>query len=413
MSEGNIEEVRSHYGRLLALPTPWYVEEVQEDLKGLQIRLVVTFPSKTKMHCPECGKACPQHDRTAMRTWRHLGVLQYKTYLQARVPRCKCPEHGVRTIKAPWAEDKSRWTLLFEAEAIAVIQASRSIRDAAKLLKLDWHSVHRIMARAVERGEKRRTIEEVESLGLDEKSFQRGHDYVSVMTDIGGRRVLDVERGRDTESARRLLRKLPQRQRHQVRSVALDMSGGYQKAAQLEMPLASVVHDRFHVSKHLNEAVDQTRRKEHRQLVKKGDNSLSKTRFLWLKGRVVEGDRKEHFEWCLEQNYRTANAWMYKDQFIEFWHQEDSLSGQDWFRLWFDEVMGSKLPAVQKVAKMLQRHLRGLLNYFAHPITNALSEGFNSRIQAIKADARGFRSFQNYRTRILFFCGKLNLTTNL
>ena len=58
---------------------------------------------------------------------------------------------------------------------------------------------------------------------------------------------------------------------------------------------------------------------------------------------------------------------------------------------------------------MLKAHLLGLLNYFAHPVTNAITEGFNSRIQAIKADARGFRSFANYRIRILFHCGKLDL----
>ena len=75
--------------------------------------------------------------------------------------------------------------------------------------------------------------------------------------------------------------------------------------------------------------------------------------------------------------------------------------------------MSSRLPRVKKVAKSLKAHLSGLLTYFKHRISNALTEGFNSKIQALKADARGFRKFENYRTRILFFCGNLDLAPQL
>jgi transposase len=109
-------------------------------------------------------------------------------------------------------------------------------------------------------------------------------------------------------------------------------------------------------------------------------------------------------------NLKTSRAWLYKEQMVEFWGQPDAASGERFFTQWYRTVMRSQLPKVKAVAKTLKAHLVNLLTYFQHPITNALTEGFNSKIQAIKADARGFRRFQNYRARILFFCGKLDLS---
>lgn len=87
--------------------------------------------------------------------------------------------------------------------------------------------------------------------------------------------------------------------------------------------------------------------------------------------------------------------------------------GAKYFKDWYSHAIRTRLAPVKKVARSLKEHLTGLLNYFEHPISNALSESINSRIQSLKSTARGFRSFANYRTRILFFLGKLQLTPAL
>ena len=79
------------------------------------------------------------------------------------------------------------------------------------------------------------------------------------------------------------------------------------------------------------------------------------------------------------------------------------------FKRWYSWASRCRLSSIQEVARMLKAHLTNLLTYFAHPISNAMSEGFNSKIQSLKHAARGFRSFENFRIRILFFCGRLNL----
>ena len=404
--------VHEHYRRLLLLPKPWEVTKVEDDLVGQSVTVWLRWPDGVKVPCPACGKPMPIYDRMPERSWRHLSVMQYRLELRCAVPRCDCEQDGVKTMSVPWAEPGSRFTLHFESFAVAVIAACRSLSQAAELLGLHWDSVQRIIEQAVSRGLARRNLDGITRVGLDEKSFLRGQSYVSLMTDLTGRRVLEVVPGRDTASGLKLWASLSKEQVAGVEAVAMDMGASFIAATHQAAPNADIVHDRFHVSKPLNEAVDHTRRDESAELAGEGDDTLKRTRFLWLHGTVPD-DRKQHFESLLESNLRTAKAWAYKEQMVEFWHQPDADAGNAFFQQWYRSVMSSRLPRVKKVAKTLKAHLGGLLTYFKHRISNALTEGFNSKIQALKADARGFRKFENYRTRILFFGGRLDLAPHL
>jgi len=386
------------------------VKSVDLNLEAQRVEIEVEHDPAAAVKCRECGKECPRYDHAPERQWRHLDVMQFTTSIRARAPRCQCPEHGVVTVQVPWAEPHGRFTLMFEAFAVKVIQAARSFVQAMEILKVDWHTIQQIVQRAVERGLLRRATDEVKPVGMDEKSFGRGHDYVSIMTDLTGRRVLDVVKDRDTASAVKLWGTLPDQQRKAVEAVAIDMSAAFAEAARLAAPQAAIVYDKFHVSKHLNAAVDKVRREEHRRLLESGDDSLSGTKFFWLQGDALEGERALSFSELCERNLKTARAWFHKETFTEFWVQPTAAIALDFFNDWFGSARRSKLEPIKKTALTLKNHLAGLLNYFVYPITNALSEGFNSKIQTIKADARGFRSFANYRYRILFHCGKLDLS---
>ena len=402
------ETAVAHYGKLLGIGKPWEVRAAQLDLIRGRVEIEVGWDETAAVVCPECGKECARHDHAPEREWRHLNVMQFLTVIRARIPRCRCPEHGVKTVRVPWAEKDSRFTLHFEALAVEMIGACRSLTQAADLLQLDWDGVQRIVDRAVARGLLRRSTEGVRYVGLDEKSFGRGQRYVSIATDIKGARVLEVVPGNDQAAGESLWRALPPEQRSKVEAAAMDMSAGFAAATRAQAPQAAIVHDKFHVAKLLNDAVDQTRRAEHQQLHAEGDDTLKNTRYLWLHGQLPE-TKQASFADLLEINLKTARAWAYKEQFVEFWGQPDAAQGFDFFTQWKRSVMRSRLTKVKAVAKTLHQHLTNLLTYFMHPITNAVSEGFNSRIQAIKADARGFRRFLNYRSRILFHCGKLNM----
>jgi len=134
----------------------------------------------------------------------------------------------------------------------------------------------------VERGLIERELDDVRHVGMDEKSFGKGPDYISVMTDINGSRALEVSQGRNEQATDVLWETLTEAQRSNVEAVAMDMARAFESSAVKNVPDAEIVHDRFHISKHLNEAVDQVRRQEHKILKQDGDETLTGTKQLWI-----------------------------------------------------------------------------------------------------------------------------------
>ncbi len=404
-----MNKLTEHYSLLLGLDAAWKVSDVSLCLEENRVDILVTHVGGPVV-CPECGSQCTIADHAPERTWRHLDTMQFETRLRARVPRADCKACGVKTVSVPWAEKHSRFTLMFEAFSIQVIQACGNVKSAAGLLGLDWDSVHRIMQRAVERGLARRELESLQYVGIDEKSFRRGHSYISLLTDLTGSRVLEVVEGRTEEATDGLWKDLSREQKEQIEAVAVDMWPAFANSVKTNARQAEIVHDRFHISKHLNEAVDHVRRKEHKTLKQTGDDRLKGSKQLWLfNPENLSEDRWIEFETLKDQELKTSRAWAIKEQFRWFWEYCYAGNARKFFNRWYGWASRSRLKPVIKVAKMLKRHLDNILTYFRHGITNAMSEGFNSRIQSIKSQARGFRAFQNYRTRILFYCGKLDL----
>ncbi len=344
------------------------------------------------------------------REWRHLDTCQFETRIVAEVPRLNYKSGRVEDAAVAWAERYSRITLMMEAFVVRLLQAAANISRVAELIKLDWHTVNDVIARAAERGLARRTQQPIGHLGLDEKSFARGHNYASVLTDVDRSRVLEVTPGRKLEDAVDVLSSLSVERRAGVRAIAMDMWPAYMSAARTMLANADIVHDKFHVSKYLNDAVDQVRRAEHKRLRSQGESPLTGTKYNWLRSlpdkRCAEAVAFRHL---YQANLKTSRAWSLKESFTVFWDYLYPKSAERFFDAWATRAMRSRIEPIKSVTKMLRRHRDGLLNYTKHRITNAAAEGFNSIIQTIKANARGFRCFDNFRTRILFFCGKLDL----
>jgi transposase len=293
-----------------------------------------------------------------------------------------------------------------------MLQNARSITSAAKLLRLDWRSVQAIMNRAVNRGLERGESVALPHLGIDEKSFLRGQSYVTVLTDLDGKRVLDVKPGADAQSARELIEEtLTPEQRGSVKAVAMDRGKANIAAVSTALPAADIVFESFHLAQDLNKAVDAVRRTEHKALTAAGDDTLKKTRWQWLRDPHSFGEAELlSFSALTEMHLRTSRAWHHKELFKELYNQPDAIRGKAFFDKWHTGVMRSRIEPMKKVARSFRESLPRILTWFTHRITNALSEGLNSVIQSIKSAARGFRSSENYRIRILFAAGKLNMT---
>lgn len=400
------------YEEMLDLKEPWSVKNVTLSKATNQLIIEIALKKGVIWADPTNAGARAHINGWTERQWRHLDTCQYKTIIKAKVPQLKYSDGTVKELPVPWADRYARLSLAMESFVVDLLQACPNIKSVCSLTDLSWKTVDTIMKKAVERGLSRRAAEPIEYLGLDEKSIEKGHSYASILTDVSGSRVLNIVKGRTQEAAQELLETtLSQEQRDGVQAVAMDMWPAYLGAVRETLPKASVVHDKFHVVKYLNESVDQVRKREHRAMSAEGLSPLVGTKYSWM--RNFEDKRSSEaveFRALHQMNLKTSRAWMIKENFTHFWTYHCVGPASRFFTEWSNNAMRSKLEPVKKVVKMLRRHLEGLLNYTRFHITNATAEGFNSVIQLIKTNARGFRSFESYRTRILFHCGKLDLS---
>lgn len=403
------DELKAHYGLLLGLESPWRVEEVKVDVESRRVDLWVEYPEGHKGRCPECGRACGVHDRAEERTWRHLDTMQFETRIHCGVPRTRCDEHAVKTMKTPWAGRHSRFTLLFEAFAIAVLQSCSTVSKAIVLLRVDWHCAQEIMRRAVERGLSRREAGDLPHVGLDEKNFGR-RKVATVLSDMVGRRVWDLVPGCDHRAGLKAIGTLAKDTREGVLAACIDMSAAYRKAVREGLPEADIVHDRFHVSKLLGEAVDQVRRAEVKVLEGTDRQMLKGSRYLWLTNEEnLSTKQKDRFRELKSSELKVGRAWALKEAFRHFWTYRSLGWASRFFKRWVVWARSLKLAPMTRVVKTLEKHFDGLYNYIFHRITNAQAEGFNSAIQSVLSNARGFRSFDTFRIAVLFRLGKLSM----
>lgn len=406
-------ELSIFYKQLLGLGDHWIVTDAHLDMGAGEVVLNIEHDGKSHV-CPECGKPAKLHDHAPERRWRHLDTCQMQTIIQCRLPRVRCEEHKVKTVPAPWAEPHCRFTLFFEAICIRLLQATQKKAEVCRLMGLSFDEVDHIQRRAVRRGLERREEEPIERIGLDEKSMKKRHHYLSVLTDTDHGRVLDVVEHRTEESAKTLLNKgLTEAQREKILSVTMDMWQAYENAARECLPNADVVFDRFHVSQHLNKAIDQTRMEETRKMNRKDKAEAkalkgSRHLFLWnMEG--IPDHRFVDFMAARKLAEKTSMAWECKEAFRSFWTHANIPTGRNFLENWIKYAKEKRIPALTKVADMLARKAEGILNYLLHQTTNAGAESLNGKIQQLKCNARGFRAFPNYRTNILFYFGGLDM----
>jgi len=400
---------RELYKQILGIQSPWRVEDVDLDTAKREV-LVWLGTSEQQLPCPECGASCPRHD-ARQRRWRHLDTCQFQTTLCADVPRVRCEEHGVRQIKVPWAEPGSGFSALFEALVISWLREA-SVSAVARLFDLSWNSVAGIRRRAVERGLARREQQLPKHLGVDETSFQKRHEYVTTLIDQAEGTVVHVADGRKRETLDEFFRRFSREEREQVESVAMDMWQGYIVSVEEHIPDAErkIVFDKFHVAQHLCNAVDQVRRAENRTLVAAGDETLKRSRYVWLQNpENMSWESRDRLESLRSSSLKTARAWAIKEFAATLWRYRSRAWARKAWERWYSWAIRSRLEPIKKVARMIKRHLEGIVNAVVSGITNARAEGINSRIQWIKKTACGYRNRDTFREAIYFHLGGLDL----
>ena len=399
------------YRHLLGLTKPWSISRVELSVQEQRVDVWVEHPKGTRFACPECQAELGVYDHAEERSWRHLDSCQFQTILHACVPRVACPAHGVKQAAVPWAEPRARFTTLFERLAIDVLRET-NILGATRILRISWDEAWHIMERAVARGQLAKEKTVVTHIGVDEKAVAKGHAYMTIVSDLERGTVEYVADERKQESLGAYFRGLSAEQKAGIQAVAMDMWEPFVQATHAGIPQAEekIVFDRYHIMTYMGKAVDDVRKQEHRGLQAEGDDTLKGSKYLWLYAQEnVPDQHHERFRALRAANLKTGRAWALKECLRELW----SFTRLGWakrhWQHWFHWATHSRLQPVVKAAKTIQRHLPNVLTYFRHRITNAASEGINSKIQTIKKRAYGYRNRPHFKTAIYFHCGGLQL----
>lgn len=403
------------YRHLLGIESPWTVTRVDLNVPDQRVDVWAGHAERAPWTCPECGADAPLYDHAEERVWRHLDSCQFQTLLHARPPRVQCPTHGVRQVQLPWAEGRSRFTTLFERLAIDVLREC-DIEGACAILRISWDEAWHLVERAVGRGRKRKARRLPARLGVDEKAVAKGHVYMTLVCDLERATIEHVAEERKRASLEQYFEQFTAQERAAIKAVAMDMWAPYQDAVRAQVPKADekIVFDLFHIMKHMNEAVDRTRRREHRELKGVGDDRLTGTKYVWSYGEENVPDKHRERLASLTargmtRKLKTARAWSIKESLRDMWKCRSRVEAETHWRWWYGWAIRSRLSPVKKVASMLKEHLPGVLAYFRHRVTNAASEGLNAKIQRIKKMAYGFRNREHFKTAIFFHCGGLDL----
>jgi transposase len=389
----------------LGLEKPWYIKTIDFKVEEKQLDLHIDFDSGSKFPCPSCdGPGCHVHD-TIERTWRHLNFFQFKTYLHCRVPRTKCEDCGVKQVQVPWARKSSGFTLLMDS-MIVILAQHMPAKTVADIIGEHDTRIWRVLEHYVQEARSNEDFSNVHSVGVDETSRAKGHNYISVFVDLDESRVIHVCEGRDSGTVTSFKHDYEEHKglAGDVANFCCDMSPAFISGIESNFENAAITFDRFHVMKLMNEAVDQVRREEQAH-----NTNLKRTRYIWLKNpENLTSKQVKELGSLKDVHLKTSRAYDLKLSLRDFWNIRDPIIAESYLKKWYFWATHSRLVPVIDKAKTIKHHWDGILNYINTRIDNGVLEGINSLIQAAKNSSRGFRSTKNFIITIYLRLGKLH-----
>lgn len=408
------------YQRILGLTAPWQVSEVNINEINGEVVVRVTHIGEG-LSCPSCKVAGTLHDHTTMRRWRHLDTCQMATVIECSIPRIRCEKHGVLQVPVPWAGPKSRFTLLFESRCIDAMQiCPRS--GAAELLGTSVDRLGRIAHLAVERGLERKAKARAEGelafptgLSIDEKSW-RGRRYATIIGDPAAGVVEDMLPGNCKRPLELWFKQLDPSVRQAIQYVTMDFHRPFSSAVAATIPDAEnkIVHDKFHLVKAANDAMEQTRRMEMAKCREKKESDfvklLKSARYAMLRSGT---DLKEKYQKRVDEIdewfHDSGDAYKMKESIRQILTGSSVDVVSELLLEWVEWVKSSHLEPMKKVAKLVVSRWNGILNMFRLKQSNANAESLNARIQAVRVKSRGHRNYESFKRDVLFHLGGLNL----
>ena len=372
--------------------------------------LVVHFEAKKRrrLRCSKCGTRGRQHDRLPERIWLHVPLWGIPTLLVYKPRRVRCINCGITREEIPWAVGKKRVTTALVV-TVATWVKLLPVEVVARLFGLHWNTVYTAVRAAVDYGVAHRTTGTVLHIGIDEISRKKGHRYLTQVYDLDRKILLWSGEGRKEDALAKFFESGAV-DLSKVTAVCCDMWKPYIRVIRQYLPHADIVFDKFHIIRHVLNAVDQVRKEEAMEMKNTHPELLAKTKYIILRNEEHLTEKQTIRLKDLQRlHLKTTRAWLLKESFRELWKCTTDEDARQCLKRWCWMAAHSRLVPIKKVVVMIRNHLDGILAFFRHHITNGVVEALNNTAKAISHRARGYRTPTTFMNMMMLCMGGLDL----
>ena len=386
---------------------------LKEGKKGLMLVVSIHPRKNGKVICSGCGKVGRIYDHLNKRQFAFIPVWNIPIYFEYRMRRVDCAQCGVKVEDVPWGNGKSPITCVFQL-FLAKWARLLTWKDTAKMFNTTWDTVFRSVKAIVEFGLTARSLEGVTAIGVDEIQYGKGHQYLTVVYQIDShmRRLLFVGQKRTSKTLLRFFREFGEDHTEDLRFICSDMWRPYLKVIRKKASHALHVLDRFHIVKLLNEAVNQVRVNEVRQLKDDGydDEILKHSKYCFMKNPENLTEKQvSKLDDILKYDLKSVRAYQLKESFQFFWRYKSPYWAEWYLKKWCARAMRSRLVPVKKFVKTIRRHQPLIMNWFKakKAYSSGVVEGLNRKVNLVTRKAFGFRSYDVLKIALFHTMGEL------
>ncbi|MGH9317161.1 MAG: ISL3 family transposase [Thermoanaerobaculia bacterium] len=364
-------------------------------------------PKHTRFRCPRCRIAVGDGQPCRRRLLRDLDIGRRHMDVRVQVYRVWCRTCGRPEVPVTLARRYARCTRRLE-EHLFRLTGDSTVKAVAKRMALDWDTVKDAEVRYIRGLLRKQNLDGITRIGIDEVSYETGHKYLTLVTDLDGRRVIYATHGNDGRAVGRFLTWLGAKRCRRMKVVVTDMHDPYLKVLRQRLPKAALVFDHFHVSKIVHDALDEIRRRLQRELPPAGRRIIKGQRYVLLRAREkLSRTQQVSLQEILDANTDLTKGYVLKEAFRDVFKATNLPDGRKRLKAWEAQVRESGVPELLKVLDTIERRRSGIENFFHYRVANGMAEGFNNVVGTIKKQAYGFHDRDYLRLKILRICGKL------
>ena len=371
-----------------------YRHEINEKNKILEL-WVRRKRGNRKLECSGCGRKFSGAYDCRERAVHDLPWSEFKTSVHIEVYRVKCPGCGVRVERVPLLPSKAPFSKRFE-DAVGQACESAAARQVARRFGLTETTVRAIDLRYLERWAATRRELALRQMGVDEIYRGKSDKFLTVVSNLETGEPLWFGQERKKETLDEFFRtQLRSGQRRRIEAACVDMWEPFRLSMEEWVPACRIVYDKFHIIQHANDAVDEVRRAEFFRKGRKMRDLIKGKKWLLLsRWKNLAPRQRGVLNRLFQINRRVFKAYMLKESLERLWDYRYERAMTNYLQKWMDQLRWQRLPAFQKLAEMLLKHLDGILNYCRTKVPFGVVEAINSNIRMLINRGRGYKNMR-------------------